>query len=97
MARIYKQGGEIVDYPPPSEQYYSLDELRAAIGGGYIEVIYLDDGEVMVIDEEGKMKSMPVNIQATVLARNNGWKSNSLLPNDVIVGPVLVCSREQID
>jgi hypothetical protein len=53
----------------------TLDELKAAIGGGYIELVPLfntfeRDGQlvdcVAFCDEEGKLKDMPINQEATV-------------------------------
>jgi len=47
-----------------------LDEIKEAIGGGWIELIYMkvgDDGVQMFGDEEGKIKRFPVNPRATAL------------------------------
>jgi hypothetical protein len=54
--------------------------------GGYIEFIHLTDGRWLAVDEDGKPKRLPVNIQATTMA---------VLPGDSIVGTVVVLSAAE--
>lgn len=58
---------------------YRLEELYAHTGAECIEVVYLRDGRIMVVDEEGFLKSKSINAIATRMA---GYP---------IVGDVLVC------
>lgn len=44
-----------------------LQALQEAVGG-YIETIGLQDGAVMIVDEEGRFKDYPVNLIASVTA-----------------------------
>lgn len=62
----------------------TLEEAQALVGG-YVEVVYLPDGRQMLIDEEGKLKRKPVNVEATMLYGRR---------NDVIVGDVVVLEKE---
>lgn len=58
-----------------------------------IQVIYLDDGRLMLIDEEGKLRQdvKPVNLEATRLFERAGG-----MPGDVIVGPVLILNDDEL-
>jgi len=60
----------------------TLEEWQGAIGGGYLEAVYLD-GKVMFVDEEGIMKKLPYNLMASGLAQGD------------ILGDVLVMDRER--
>lgn len=88
LHKLLKPDGSVVDYPP-KDRAYTLEEVQKAVGG-YIEVVNLNSGYIMVINEEGKLNGLPVNQKATDL-----WGS----PWDHIVGNALVCrSRgEDID
>ena len=58
--KIYKLDGTVqtVEYAVGDKP--SLEELRQAIGGGYIEVIR-DGPVVYVVDDEGLLKNLPRN------------------------------------
>lgn len=65
----------------------TLDDLRAAIGGGYIEFVpYLERFEGVraqaICDEEGKLNGLPLNAIATKY-----WPA-SIRAGDVLVGDV---------
>lgn len=55
--------------------------------GGYLEAVHLDwEGTHVYVNEEGRLRQMPVNLAATALAQQSGK-----LPLDtVLVGPVVV-------
>lgn len=92
MAILYKpnQGREYSFPEPKNGTDYQLEELKEAIGGGYIEICQLNlfPDSVMVIDEDGKNKGLPFNEMATAIYNR--------LPRDCIVGDALVCKRSQI-
>lgn len=50
------------------------------------EIIVLMDGSFILIDEEGKLKNLEVNAEATKIAHEN----NCIYPSDCIVGDVLL-------
>ena len=91
MAQIIKVNGNIVEIEPKNGKDFKLDELQKIVGG-YIEIVYLLGGKIMVVDEEGKLKGYPMNPKATEVFQNS-CKYFSL---DVIVGDVLVCERRQV-
>lgn len=67
---------------------FTLPELQRLVGG-YIEVLALGDGRLMVLNEDGKRLQLPVNLNATVLMRDR------IQPGDFIVGDVVICSRKE--
>ena len=70
----------------------TLEEMQKFVGG-YIEVVYLNDEQVMIIDEEGKVKGKPINPEATIRATRN----NAIFNNDWIAGDVLIMPKEYLD
>lgn len=76
---IIEPGGEIIvrDIEP------TLTNLQHALGGGYLEGVTLDSCH-LYCDEEGKLKGLPINTLATVLAHKLGWP-----PGDMICGRAL--------
>jgi len=50
----------------PKGKTLSLEEMQAAVGG-YIERVQIRGGEVYV-DEDGRMKGLPLNMKASMLA-----------------------------
>lgn len=45
-----------------------FDAMKKAIGGGYIEPVYLQSGNMMIVDEDGLMKGLPFNAHASAVA-----------------------------
>jgi hypothetical protein len=64
-----------------------LAGIQQHLNDGWAEHISPNAGTIpwhAYIDEEGKIKRLPVNAFATILARHLGWHSN-----DVLCGPVI--------
>ena len=66
MAQIIKANGEIKETQPSNGTDFSLTELQAVVGG-FIEVVHLSDGRLMVVNEEGKLNGLPFNKKASEL------------------------------
>jgi hypothetical protein len=89
MAQIIKTSGAVIETKPKNGTDFQLDELQSIVGG-YIEVVSLRDGRLIVCDEEGKLKGKERNNKATDILHsvfNN---------NDFMVGDVLVCNENEI-
>ena len=84
---LYSDGATKV-VSPSNDSDYSLEELQEFVGG-YIEIVRLGGNKMMVINEEGKIHNLPLNIKATSIIQLKGR-------NDVIVGNALVCSIDKI-
>lgn len=89
-AQIIYADGRVLPASPKNGTDFSLEELQKAVGG-YIEIIDLRNGQIMVVNEEGKIKGLPVNIIATE-AYNMRFQPIS----DVIVGDVLLCEKDMV-
>ena len=97
MAQIIKTTGEVIETKPNNGTDFSLEELQGIVSG-YVEVIYLQDGRLILCDEDGRAKNKPYNHKATeemhkalgILGANRlGWYFG-------IVGDVLVCDVDEI-
>ena len=83
QAFLYKCDGEIVPVLPKNGISFTLKELSNFVKG-YVQIISLKDGRLMVLNEEGKIANFKVNNTATNLAKE------ILFQDDYIVGDVLV-------
>ena len=90
MAKIIKTDGTCLPVQPSNGTDFSLKEMQAIVGG-YIELVELNDTNTIVLNEEGKLNGLPLNIEATRVFRSYYPGSN-----DFIVGNVLICKTEQI-
>jgi hypothetical protein len=79
MAKIIRVNGI---FEEDFKQEPSLEEMQGVVGG-YIEAVHILDvpGKVMIVNEEGRLKHLPLNIKASTMARQE------------IVGDVLVCEE----
>lgn len=89
MAQIIKSNGETKTVEPKNGTDFKLEELQAIVGG-YIQIAYLRDDEIMVMDDEGKLKEKDLNLQASLRYRRD------VNPYDSVVGDVLICKTNQV-
>lgn len=75
---IVKKVGEPHRVEIVKDEYATYNNLV----GGYIEVVTLDKGVLMVCNEEGKL---------------DGLEPNLILPHDIIVGDIFFCSQKGPD
>lgn len=88
MATIIKTDGAQIEVQPKNGTDFQLEELNEIVGG-FIEIVYLRNGLIMVVNEEGKLNNLPLNEVATRVCLLNGYP-------DTIVGNVLVCKSEEV-
>ena len=89
-AKIIYTDKEAEDYTPKNGKTFALTEMQEIIGG-YVEPIRLNDGRIIIVDEEGKSKDKAVNIPATNILRRDHYTT------DYIVGTAIVCDADMID
>jgi len=82
MATLIRVNGSTKTLPNTN-----LDTLQAAVGG-YIEIVTLADGRLLVIDEEGKCKGKEINLKANTLYNSRC---------DVIVGDAVLCNNNEMN
>lgn len=90
MAKIIKANGEQVEVAPKNGKDFKLEELKAIVNG-WVEVVWLPNDEIMVINEEGKLLGLPMNLTAT------GIYYDAFGYPDSIVGDVLLCKSNQVE
>jgi hypothetical protein len=91
MALLYQTDGRVSEIRPSSGIHWTEDELRNLVGGTP-EIVRTVDGGFMVINDEGKILTPPLelNIPATRLYLHGR--------SDVILGPaVVVDSRSELE
>jgi hypothetical protein len=69
MAVLYKVDGTIETVTPKSGKHFTNEEVWELIGGWYetIPVFHKNGRNVLLVDEDGRMKNLPVNAMATTL------------------------------
>jgi len=65
-----------------------LETLQKLVEG-YIEFFRFDDGSALIVNEEGKLRGMPLNVGATGLATIKKRP-------ETIVGPALFVSKKEM-
>jgi hypothetical protein len=69
----------------------TLENLQRAIGGGYLQVLHLEQPSMsLYVDEEGAMKNLPVNVRASAFWRTHNpvfYGAKPLVGDAIITGP----------
>ena len=89
-AKVYCANGYEEDARPINGKTFTLKELQDAVGG-IIEVIRLKDGRLMIVNEEGLLQGLPVNIEATNILRRDHSTTQ------YIVGNAIVCDSDMFE
>ena len=87
---VLSPDGGFREVTPANGIDFKLGELTAFINDGDIEVLYLGNGTLLVFDEDGKGKELPLNPVATGLAKS------VIHDGDYIAGPALWCTEDQV-
>jgi hypothetical protein len=66
----------------------TLKEAQSFVGG-YVEGITFPNGDYLIINEEGKLMSLPLNPEATLLFRMH-------FDHDDIVGPAILINKKAL-
>ncbi len=64
MAEIIKTDGMRQPVQPANGTDFTLEEMQAIVGGD-IELVFLNETEIMVVNEEGKINDLAYNPAAT--------------------------------
>ncbi len=87
-AVVIMSSGRIKTLPHYGEKF-ELKDLQTRVDG-YIEIVPLDGGTVMVVNEDGKNNGLPFNPRATGVFQKYNHTG------DYIVGDVVLCYSEDI-
>ena len=91
MAELIKADGMVEEVMPENGQHFTLAELYQHCECDRVQVIYLDDGRTMWLDEEGKFKEHVRNEKATKLLEVAGGAFG-----DYIAGTALICDEHEV-
>ena len=92
-AKLLKASGEVVEIKPNNGNDFKLDELYKHLQCSLVDVISLNQDDIMVVDDEGKLKANNVvNVNATMLAQEN----QAITSWDYIAGNAIVCNKKMI-
>lgn len=92
MAELIRTDGTVETVTPENGKTFSLQEMYELIGCSLVQVIYLVDGRIMWLDEEGKFKEHQINTQATKLLIEAGG-----MMGDYVAGNALICSDSEVN
>lgn len=95
MATLYPVQGEPREVLPANGKTFTLRELKAFVGG-YIEIVYARNGELLIVNELGKLEGLPKNEAATRLIAGPAWHGRTI-PGDWIVGNALHTRHGEVD
>ena len=66
--------------------------------GGYVECIQFRNGDLLIVNEEGKLMNMPLNPEATTLWRATFDNDNYVTGrNDFVVGPAILIKKQALN
>lgn len=88
MAELIHENGGVRIVHPANHKAFTLEELQGYVGG-YIEVVGLADGRLLVVDEDGRSKGYAHNSRASRLTAGQVFGD--------IVGPALFCEGGEIE
>ena len=65
--------------------------------GGYVEGITFPNGDYLIVNEEGKLKNLPLNPEATLLWKITFDNDNYITGRkDVVVGPAIYIKKHAL-
>ena len=91
MAKLYKCDGTVKDVEPKNKKNgFSLQELYDLIGCRLVELVYLPNDEIIIVDEEGLINNSELNIKITQIARQKSGYQYTLFGNAIL------CKSEEV-
>ena len=74
----------------------TLKEAQAFVGG-YVECITFPNGDLLIVNEEGKLMNLPLNPEATLLWRITFTKDKYVTGyDDFVVGPAIYIKKHAL-
>lgn len=89
---LITQSSKLKPIKPQNGKCFTLEELQTYVRG-YIEVIYLKNDNIMILNEEGKFDT---RLQKNEMATQMAMIDEAIYPGDCIVGDVIVCPRNMV-
>lgn len=80
----------VTEFVPANGREFTLEELQKGVEG-FIEIIYLTENTIMVVNEDGKRR-LNQNMIATVIAKG----FNAIFQHDYIAGNAVMCHSDMV-
>ena len=88
MKKVMSEDGSYITiYLSDEDGEPTLKAMQEAVGG-YIEVVYAENGDQIIIDEEGRLKEKPINEDASEHWLGDRWDNDTAN----IVGDAVILS-----
>ena len=88
MKKVMSEDGSYITiYLSDEDGEPTLKAMQEAVGG-YIEVVYAENGDQIILDEEGRLKGKPINEDASEHWLGDRWDNDTAN----IVGDAIVLS-----
>lgn len=87
---VYKADGSKEEHILWNNYKLQMEEMQEIVGG-YFEYVSLSDGRLIIVNEEGLLQGLPVNIEATNILRRDHSTTQ------YIVGNAIVCDSDMIE
>lgn len=85
MAKLYKCDGTVKDVEPKNKKDgFELQELYNLIGCRLVELVYLPNDEIIIVDEEGLVNDSELNVKITQIARQKSGYQYTLFGNAIL-------------
>ena len=84
----------IIDDKKNEPQYKAVSDFV----GGMVECVSFPNGDLLLLNEEGKLMQLPLNVEATALWRKHFTKDKYAFGyDDFVVGPAIVIQKNALN
>ena len=84
----------IIDDKKNEPQYKAVSDFV----GGMVEVVQFPNGDLLLLNEEGKLMGLPVNEEASQLWKDTFDNDNYVTGrNDFVVGPAILIKKDALN
>ncbi len=84
----------IIDDKKNEPQYKAVSDFV----GGMVEVVQFPNGDLLLLNEEGKLMQLPLNPEATALWRSTFTKDKYAFGHDdFVVGPAILIKKDALN
>ena len=88
MKKVMSEDGSYITIYLNDEDGEPTLKAMQEVVGGYIEVVYAENGDQIIIDEEGRLKEKPINEDASEHWLGDKWDNDTAN----IVGDAVILS-----
>ena len=84
----------VIDNKKNEPQYKAVSDFV----GGMVEAVHFPNGDLLLLNEEGKLMGLPLNPEATALWRTHFTKDKYAFGyDDFVVGPAMVIQKDALN